>query len=94
MPYIVRQDLTAQDLAIPSANTDEFYTTEDLLKMRFVGWANENTYEDDQDGSLAKFVAPEGHTVFLYSIDLDWCFAPALEASGVITNQQTERGKQ
>lgn len=72
MPYQVRTDLTAQDLLIPSVNTDEFYGDEDIAKMKFLGWANEVTYEDDQDGSLAKFYAPEGHTVFLYSIDLEW----------------------
>ena len=72
MPYIVRADLTAQDLAIPSVNTDEFYTDDELCKMKFIGWVNENTYEDDPDGSFAKFQAPEGHTVFFYSIDLDW----------------------
>lgn len=72
MAYIVRRDLTAQDLAIPSVNTDEFYTDDELSKMKFLGWTNETTYEDDPDGSLARFRDPRGHTVFLYSIDLDW----------------------
>lgn len=67
----VRPDLTAQDLAIPAVNTDEFYIDEDIEKMRFIGWADEDTFEDDPDGALAKFYAPEGHTVFLYSIDLE-----------------------
>ena len=72
MPYMVRADLTAQDLLIPAENTNEFYGDEDLAKFKFIGWVNENTYEDDPDGSFAKFRAPEGHFVFLYSIDLDW----------------------
>jgi hypothetical protein len=72
MSYIVRKDLTEQDLLIPVVNTDEYYGDEELAKLRFIGWANENTYEDDQDGSLAKFQDPRGHTVFLYSIDLEW----------------------
>lgn len=72
MPYIVRRDLTEQDLAIPADNTDEFYTDDELSKMKFLGWTNERTYEDDEDGSLARFKDPRGHTVLLYSIDLDW----------------------
>lgn len=67
----VRPDLTAQDLAIPSVNTDEFYIDEDIEKMRFVGWVDENTFEDDPDGSLAMFHDPRGHNVFFYSIDLE-----------------------
>ena len=71
MPYKVRADLTAQDLAIPSLNTDEYYTDEQMKDLTFVGWVNEVTYGDDVDGSVAKFTHRLGHPVFLYSIDLD-----------------------
>jgi hypothetical protein len=70
--YIVRKDLTEQDLLIPVINTDEYYGNEEMKNLKFIGWVNEVTYEDDHDGSLAKFQDPRGHTVFLYSIDLDW----------------------
>jgi hypothetical protein len=72
MAYKVRADLTAQDLAIPSLNTDEYYTDEEMRDLTFVGWVNETTFEDDVDGAVAKFTHRLGHPVFLYSIDLDW----------------------
>lgn len=72
MTFIVRPDLTAQDLLIPSTNTNEYYGDEDLATFKFIGWVDEITYEDDPDGSIAKFQAPEKHFVFLYNIDLEW----------------------
>jgi hypothetical protein len=83
MPYIVRKDLTAQDLAIPVLNTDEYYTDYEMLQLEFLGWADEipydddengyvPTYEDNDDGSVAKFRTPKGEIVYLYSIDLEW----------------------
>ena len=72
MAYIVRRDLTAQDLAIPSVNTDEFYTDDELVKMQYIGSVDEVTFEDDPSGALVKFRDPRGHFVLLYSIDLEW----------------------
>jgi hypothetical protein len=72
MPYIVRRDLTAQDLMIPSHNTNEYYGDEHLVTFRLIGSVSEDTFEDDESGSVIKFQAPEGHSVFLDSIDLDW----------------------
>jgi hypothetical protein len=70
--YIVRRDLTALDLAIPSINTDEYYTDDDLVKMKYVGCVDEKTYEDDEYGAVVKFRDPRGHFVLFESIDLDW----------------------
>lgn len=94
MPYTLRKDLIAQDLAIPAVNTNEFYTEHDLAKFVLCGIVNEETYEDDFDGSLVKFRAPEGHIVFLYNIDLDWVEYPTLhyrfddwaDEFGLVTN--------
>lgn len=72
MAYKVRADLTAQDLAIPSLNTDEYFTDDEMKDLVFVGWVNEVTFEDDVDGAVAKFQHKHGHPVFLYSIDLNW----------------------
>ena len=72
MPYTLRKDLIEQDLMIPSLNTNEYYTEHDLVKFRLIGSVDETTFEDDPDGSVVKFQAPEGHSVFLYNIDLDW----------------------
>jgi hypothetical protein len=72
MAYKVRADLTAQDLAIPSLNTGEYYTDDEMKNLIFIGWVDENTYEDDEDGTVAKFRNKAAHPVMLYSIDLDW----------------------
>lgn len=78
MPYTVRKDLIEQELSIPSLNTNEYYTEHDLAKFVFIGFVDETTYEDDPDGSVAKFRAPEGHSVFLHNIDLDFVDIPTL----------------
>jgi hypothetical protein len=72
MAYIVRRDLTAQDLMIPSHNTNEYYGDEHLVTFRLIGSVDETTFEDAEDGAVIKFQAPEGHFVFLDNIDLDW----------------------
>lgn len=72
MPYTMRKDLIEQDLMIPSVNTNEYYTEHEIAKMKHLGSVNEETFEYDEAGSLVKFQAPEGHSVFLYNIDLEW----------------------
>jgi hypothetical protein len=72
MAYIVRPDLTALDLAIPSINTDEYYTDDELEKMQYIGCVDETTYEDDEFGAVVKFRDPRGHFVLFESIDLTW----------------------
>lgn len=78
MPYTLRKDLIEQELSIPSVNTNEYYTEHDLAKFVFISSVDEETYEDSEDGSIVKFRAPEGHSVFLYNIDLDWVDTPTL----------------
>jgi hypothetical protein len=69
--YTVRKDLVESDLLIPSVNTNEYYGVEEVAKLKHIGNVNEQ-FEDDFSGGYIKFRAPEGHFVFLYSIDLDW----------------------
>jgi hypothetical protein len=68
---VVRRDLVEADLLIPSVNTNEYYGTEDIIKLKYIGNVNEQ-FEDDFSGGYVKFRDPRGHFVFLYNIDLDW----------------------
>jgi len=72
MSYVIRKDLVAQDLAIPDARYDGHYTDDFVRTLTFVAWVDDSTYEDDEDGAVAKFHNAEGEEVYLYSIDLDY----------------------
>lgn len=72
MRYAVRADLVAQDLGIPDARHDEHYTDDYVRSLTFVAWVDDSTYEDGEDGTVAKFHNAEGDEVYLYSIDLDY----------------------
>jgi glutamyl-tRNA reductase len=69
--HIIRPDLVAQDLLIPALNTNQFYGDEDVAKLKYVCNVNEDM-EEDLDGAYVKFYAPEGHTVILFNIDLEY----------------------
>ncbi len=71
MTYVIRPDLIAEGLFIPSVNTTEYYGQDELSKLKYIGSVNED-FEDDFSGAYVKFYAPEGHVVYLYSIDLEW----------------------
>jgi hypothetical protein len=71
MPYVVRPDLIAEGLRIPSVNTNEYYGQEEVSKLKYIGNVNED-FEDDFSGGYVKYYAPEGHVVYLYNIDLEW----------------------
>ena len=71
MPHIIRPDLVADDLLIPALNTNQFYGDEDVAKLKYICNVNEDM-EDEFDGAYVKFHAPEGHTVILYNIDLEY----------------------
>jgi hypothetical protein len=76
VPYIVRKDL--KETRIPAVNTDEFYGNKKIAKMKFIGWVNEISYEDEPNGCLgnddylAKFRDPRGHIALFFSSDLEW----------------------
>ena len=69
--YVIRPDLVKEGLFIPSTNTNQYYGVEDVARLKHVHAVNEN-YEPDEDGCYECFYAPEGHVVFLYSMDLEW----------------------
>ena len=69
--HVIRKDLIEADLLIPAFNTNQFYGAEDVAKLKYVCNVNEEM-EDDLDGAYVKFYAPEGHTVILYNIDLEY----------------------
>jgi hypothetical protein len=71
MIITVRKDLVEADLLIPAHNTNQFYGVEDVAKLKYVCNVDEDM-EEDIDGAFVKFYAPEGHTVILYNIDLDY----------------------
>lgn len=71
MPHVIRPDLVAQDLLIPALNTNQFYDVDDVAKLKYVCNVGEDM-EEDLDGAFVKFYAPEGHTVILFNIDLEY----------------------
>lgn len=71
MPHVIRPDLVAQDLLIPALNTNQFYDVDDVAKLKYVCNVDEDM-EEDMDGAFVKFYAPEGHTVILFNIDLEY----------------------
>lgn len=71
MPCVIRPDLIAEGLRIPSVNTNQLYGQEEMSKLKYIGSVNED-FEDDFSGAYVKFYAPEGHVVYLYNIDLEW----------------------
>lgn len=71
MPHFIRPDLVAQDLLIPALNTNQFYDVDDVAKLKYVCNVGEDM-EEDMNGAFVKFYAPEGHTVILFNIDLEY----------------------
>ena len=83
--YVVRKDLVEEMLLIPAINTTSYYSPEEILQMKYLGWVDEDLVDvADDDASRdcvhVKFRAPEGHIVFLYSIDLEWIETGVVES--------------
>ena len=83
--YVVRKDLVEEMLLIPAINTTSYYGPEEVLQMKYLGWVDEDLVDVADDdasrcGVHVKFRAPEGHIVFLYSIDLEWIETGVVES--------------